>query len=237
MDGRCFSFSIGWFFASMLIFWGVTCSLWIQMNSRHWYLKGGNISFFLIWTRYVGGCPSIVGILSNLTNACRFQLFSEPWECWILCFFSIFFQTLFWLLKNHLPISLENSLWVGKIPTQTTRHLGPPQLPPPWPSRSSSASDPTLSTGVFQALWHPHGPGTTQSLMGWATHTQPNRGHHQDDITLVFFVGGFLLKLPSFPTVSNILTLLAVDCIHTCQKKKKNIFSNFYVFFFSSKSQ
>lgn len=34
------------------------------------------------------------------------------------------------------------------------------------------------------------------------THPKPNRGHQQDDITLVFFVGGFLLKLHSFPTVT-----------------------------------
>ena len=97
-------------------------------------------------------------------------------------FFSIFFK-LYLASFDHLPISLENSPWVG---TNSN-----PNHQTPWPSRSSSASDPTLSTGVFQALWRPHGPGTTQGLMGWA-------GWHY----LGFFVGGFLLKLHSFPTVT-----------------------------------
>lgn len=50
--------------------------------------------------------------------------------------------------------------------------------------------------GVHTVLGQPRSNGLGH------TQTKPNRGHNQDDITLVFFVGGFLLKLHSFPTVT-----------------------------------
>ncbi len=110
-----------------------------------------------------------------------------------------------------------SSLVPGKISTSRT-------LLAPWPSRSSSASDPTLSTWAFQAWWRPRGP----AQVWWDEFSSRHRYVQYVNIYSMCVFFKYLLYIYIIIDVSscvfmystsvhpygNMLKLLAVDWTH-----------------------